>query len=243
MTKTHILDEIRRTAQANGGEPLGWRLFKKETGIRQSDWGRFWARWGDALREAGFTTNEFNAAYEISTLLDWYAKLAREMSRLPTTNDLKVKAYSDPEFPSEKAFRRLGSKQELVKQLVEHCQGKGGYEDVIRLCEAYAPRRKESPPGEAVAGQAGVGEVIGFVYLMKSGRFHKIGRSNSAGRREYELGLQLPEPVTTVHVIRTDDPVGIEAYWHKRFEAKRKNGEWFELDASDVAAFKRRKFM
>jgi len=83
MTKTYILDEIRRTATANGGQSLGWRRFETETGIRQTDWSRFWARWGDASREAGFEPKEFTAAYENSMLLDFYIRLAREMGRYP----------------------------------------------------------------------------------------------------------------------------------------------------------------
>jgi hypothetical protein len=58
FTRDHIVEEIRRTAQANGGRPLGIRRFEAETGIKSSDWmGKFWARWGDALLEAGFEPN------------------------------------------------------------------------------------------------------------------------------------------------------------------------------------------
>lgn len=78
---------------------------------------------------------------------------------------------------------------------------------------------------------------------MKSGQYYKLGRTNAAGRREYELAIQMPQKLMTVHTIRTDDPVGIEAYWHQRFRMKRQNGEWFDLDAADIKAFQRRKFM
>jgi hypothetical protein len=58
MTKLHILQEIKRTTQANGGKPLRKIEFESETGIKRYDWfGVYWARWSDALREAGCVQN------------------------------------------------------------------------------------------------------------------------------------------------------------------------------------------
>jgi hypothetical protein len=240
MKKELILQEIKRTAKANDGVPLGSRRFETATGIKESEWlGKLWARWGDALREAGFAPNQLQSAYDKTELLERLAKLAQELGRLPTANDLRLKDYREKGFPNQKVFfNRFGTKAELVRQLLEYCRCHDAYEDVFRLCEGYVPHNMDVPDESASR------EVeIGFVYLIKSGRFFKIGKTNAAGRRERELALQLPEKATTVHIIRTDDPSGIEAYWHKRFEAKWKNGEWFDLNTADVAAFKRRKFM
>ncbi len=237
MKKEHILQEIKRTAEANGGVPLGKQTFLRETGIKETDWsGKFWARWGDAVREAGYAPNQLQMPFDDTFLLEKYISLVRELGRIPAQGDMRLKSNRDG-FPNEKTFDRFGSKPELVKRLMAYCEGRDGYGDVVSICGQFAP------PGKVTRDASPADGEIGFVYLMKSGKVYKIGRSNAAGRREYELGIQLPEKLKTVHVIRTDDPIGIEAYWHKRFEAKRKNGEWFGLNAGDVSAFKRRKFM
>jgi hypothetical protein len=82
---------------------------------------------------------------------------------------------------------------------------------------------------------------VGYVYLLKHGsrREYKIGRTNNLLRREGEVRIELPEKLTPIHYIETDDPAGIETYWHTRFAGKRKEGEWFALTAEDVRAFKR----
>jgi hypothetical protein len=239
VDKQHILDEIRRTASQNGGVPLGRARFQAETGISQSDWyAKFWRSWGDAVREAGYEPNVLQSAFDEKDVLEKLIAFIRELARYPVAADLRMKAREDPGFPSHNVFRRLGRKGELAAKVISHCEAQGGFDDVVAACQPIAtvPATTQDAP---IASDA----KFGFVYLLKSGRYHKIGRSRSVGRREYELAIQLPEPATVVHKIKTDDPVGIEEYWHKRFAEKRKGGEWFDLSLGDVAAFKRRKFM
>src|SRR5262249_19839601 len=150
--------------------------------------------------------------------------LAGELGTFPTKADLHVKRTYDASFPSSGVFDRLGNKATLVAKVATYCRENAGHEDVAAMCDAAAPKPTLEP-----ATKAG-GESDGHVYLLKSGRYYKIGYSVHAGSRERQIALQLPEAATTVHVITTDDPPGIEAYWHRRFAAKRKNGEWFDLD-------------
>jgi hypothetical protein len=70
MTKQYILHEIKRTAHANGGVPLGRDRFVKETSIRYHDcFGIFWSRWSEAIA-AGLTPNKLRAAYPEQVLIE-----------------------------------------------------------------------------------------------------------------------------------------------------------------------------
>ncbi|HYT94081.1 MAG TPA: GIY-YIG nuclease family protein [Gemmataceae bacterium] len=238
MDKATILREIKRTAEAHDGVPLGFQRFEAATGIRKADWfGIYWARWGDAVREAGFPPNRLQEAYDKEELLERYAKLTLEMGRLPVKGDLRLRTRSDPEFPHETTFwARFGTKSGLVAELISYCEKREGYEEVARLCNGYTPR------AEDLSDHAEAGEVaVGYVYLVKHGsrREYKIGRTNNPLRREGEIRIDLPEKVQPIHVIKTDDPAGVEAYWHRRFAGTRKEGEWFALTVQDIRAFKR----
>lgn len=152
---------------------------------------------------------------------------------------IKLARRDDPAFPSANTYERFGSKSQLVARLLAWCEAVEGQEDVADLCRPLV--EEASSAEEPCEGEAE--QILGHVYLVRSGRHYKIGRTNSLGRRQYEIGLQLPERVGLVHEIATDDMVGIERYWHERFADRRANGEWFKLTGADVRSFKRRKFM
>jgi len=238
MDKGGILSEIRRTASENGGVALGVERFEAVTGITEGMWrGKYWRRWGDAVREAGLTENKLIEGYAHPFLVLCLVTLARNNGRFPTYADLKMERATDSAFPTHMVFSRMGALEERIRLVRAFITANPEYSDVAE----YLPRPIQ-PSGIDLETTTST-PADGFVYMVSLGKHYKIGKTFSIPRRHREIALELPEKPNVVHSIRTDDPTGIEAYWHKRFEAKRTNGEWFALTREDVRAFKRRKFM
>lgn len=240
-SRSQILEEIRSCAKVNGGTPPGRLRFESMTGIRETDWiGRYWVRWSDAVIEAGFEPNAMQTAYNDESLIRQLAELTRDLGHVPTEAEIRMRRRQDTDFPSHGTIQRLGSRATRVALMAEFCETDPKYADVLAIvgpiAEAGVHSRADQQPDTRANDDA-------FVYLLKSGKHYKIGQTNHLGRRAYEIDLQLPERAELVHSIRTDDPVGIERYWHQRFGDRRANGEWFALTREDVAAFRRRRFM
>jgi Meiotically up-regulated gene 113 len=250
MNKQHILSEIKRTAEANGGVPLGRDRFSQETGIKTNQlYGKYWVRWSDAVREAGFEPNQLQTAYSEDFLIEKFIGLARDLGRFPVGAELRMRARSDDSFPSHSVWAtRFGPRRQLAARILDYCKSRAGYDDVIALCAPRAEHRKsEEPETDEPPVSSAATTKEGYVYLalLKLGRErrYKIGKAVLVEHRKDQISLQLPEDVELVHTINTDDAYGIEEYWHRRFAAKNTKGEWFSLSRGDVQAFKRRKFM
>lgn len=233
--RDHIVAEIRRIAGENGQAP-GQKLFAKVTGIAEHQWrGRFWAKWGDALKDAGFQPNEWNSRNDPDMILNGLALACRHYGRYPTESEIAMLRHSNDAVPTPKSVRMgFEGRADVIANLRRFIEANAEYADVLPLLPTVTPTRKIPIKGAK--------PVDGHVYLIKSGEFFKVGRSDELERRVKEIRVALPDAATLVHAITTDDPPGIEAYWHRRFADRRANGEWFKLSPDDVKAFMRRKF-
>lgn len=233
--RDEILSEIKRLANLNGGQPPGWNTFSKATGIRIHEWrGVYWSKWGDATREAGFEPNRPIAAYSDDYFLRKLAEAARHFGAIPNTIQMAMYRRTDPSFPARQTFNvNFASRAEMLSQLRKWVSEHAEFADVAAL---FPPEVESDDEGRAVRAKDG------YVYLIQWGDVYKIGRGQNLEKRVKQVCTGLPESGKLIHAIRTDDPPGIEAYWHRRFADKRtENGEWFSLSKADIAAMKRRK--
>ena len=151
---------------------------------------------------------------------------------------------SDASFPSWEAFTRRkkeGPQNSLREILHAWCAASADFTDVADILKSgtQSPQVQRSSHSRQV--------VKGFVYLMRygsSGKVYKIGVAENVPRRHAQIRMMAPQDLRIVHSIPSDDPYGIEQYWHTRFAEKIVEGkkELFHLSAVDVAAFKSRKY-
>lgn len=170
VEKAEVLDEIRRCAERKGGVPLGRERFREATGITQDDWlGRYWVRWGHAIREAGLEPNVLTQALDEDGVLTAFAELTRKLGRFPTHAERKMHRRTDPSFPSHGVFARFGNRSALAARMVAFCDDHDGWEDIRTIFEPLAePSTVDEVESDSV--------VNGVVYLIRSGR-HLCGRS------------------------------------------------------------------
>jgi hypothetical protein len=240
MTRDQILEAIRQAAADLGRVP-GARAFHSTSGISRTDlWNAGFARYGDAVEAAGLKPNALQGALDSAEMLARLAFLTRRLGRFPSISDLKTARAADPRMPSYEAYFRLAGRSyaRLPELLLAHCRTTSEFSDVADLLKAALPSAEPSERRPATTPT----RVTGYVYLAKHGQDFKIGRSNDVARRRRETALLLPQELKHVHIIETDDPEGIERYWHERFSDRRVRGEWFRLTREDVAAFKRRRY-
>lgn len=161
-----IVREIQRIAAESGGRPPGVKLFASRTGIAEHKWrGSIWARWGDALAEAGFEPNTLQSRLESEAVLAAVAALAKRLGAVPTVAEMKLARRADPSFPNPKTVAaHFGN----GRALVPHLRGLAERDPAHRHLLAFLPEAADGEPierpKEKPAGPAG----DGWVYLIRS---------------------------------------------------------------------------
>jgi hypothetical protein len=74
----------------------------------------------------------------------------------------------------------------------------------------------------------------GFVYVLQSGPYYKIGLSRQVDSRIKQLACLPPFDLELICTIAAADMYQLERELQARFETKWRHGEWFELDPADV---------
>jgi hypothetical protein len=197
------------------------------------------------LSEAGFKPLEWNTALDENQMIEEIAKLIRTIGRYPTKYDVLLAKKGNDSIPSPSAlFRRIGAKSRIIEKLTAFCSSRSEFESIRGILSRETVETKPMAAAKTSVIPSGKLEPSGYIYLVKSGRRYKIGQTSNHWQRKSELHKQTSEGISEIHTITAiDDASGIEKYWHERFKDKRRHGEWFDLSAEDIAAFKKRKFM
>jgi hypothetical protein len=237
--RARIIGEIRRLAAETGGQAPGQRRFAQVTGISARRWcGVLWARWNEAVAESACVPNAPDQRLPEAEVLARLAAAVRRLGRMPTEAELRLlHRRGESAIGPRRLAKSFPARAAQVAALRAWVAGQPDYADVAALLPAgaAAPPAAARPPAPPLPPS-------GMVYLIAWRDLHRLASAPHYARRETAAELYPADGPQVEHVIETDDPVGIEAYWRQRFAARRVDSEWHRLMPADLAAFRRRGF-
>jgi molybdopterin-biosynthesis enzyme MoeA-like protein len=152
-TKAEIIAKIQRIANDVGKAP-GVAVFTQLSGVPQHCWyGKFWARWSDALAEAGYANNELQRRFSSDEVLTKVLEASLRMGKIPTNPEMKMIRSSDDTFPNPKTVAaHFGSRSELIEAIRTECN-RNSKNSVLYL--HYYPRKQFESPHQQERKQDG----------------------------------------------------------------------------------------
>ncbi|MEO8704672.1 MAG: hypothetical protein ABI867_31745 [Kofleriaceae bacterium] len=141
VSKEHILAEIRRTAQENGGPAVGQRRFEEVSGIPPHAWrGKYWRAWSDAVVEAGLAANTARQPHDPVALILAFVALIRRLGRFPTEADMRLERERDAGFPSMMSFRKwIGGQPDRIEAVRKYAGERSECSDVLEILPLPQP--------------------------------------------------------------------------------------------------------
>jgi hypothetical protein len=136
INKDLILSKIKELAEENGGKPPGLKNFTKITSIKSNQiCGKYWARWNDAVIEAGFKPNHLPEGHSEDFLCSKLAEFIKESGRYPARGEISHRAFNDKSFPGISCYiNTLGCRFVAAKKVLDYCSAREGLNDVAEIC-------------------------------------------------------------------------------------------------------------
>lgn len=152
--------------------------------------------------------------------IDDLANIKVELDKLKLVQLLKLRKYIE-----ELMQDKVSESKNITKAKWNFLDTFGKYPS--NTLEITRVKKKPTPP------------IAGYVYLVRNSFGHyKIGMSTNPKKRIKNLGVDLPFEIVTEHLIKCTNYREAEYQLHKKYAAKRVNGEWYALSEQDVADIK-----
>lgn len=141
ISKEEILVELRKFVVVNNGMIPGERTFVAATRIKQSAWkGKYWARWTDAVREAGYDPNAMTPKIPDEGILEGLAAFITKLGHFPVRDEINMQARTALGFPVWQTIKkRYGGMPQTAAALLEFSR-KTANTALAGLCEARLER-------------------------------------------------------------------------------------------------------